>query len=354
MPVHFHMEDFSLYTEDGWINIPAIASLGCWCNAIIGPRQVGKTYSTLKYVLDENIRFIFMRTTKEELKAVSNDPELNPFLKMEREGYHVNMEPRSTYTWAIGDLDEDSERVKVKTLRGTGLALSSVAKIRGFSGDQYTDLVYDEFIPERISVQRSGLGDGFLNAYVTICGNRELEGRPPLRAWLLANSNDLENEILESLGLTREVEKLARSGAEYKILDTGIFLALPRSEKVVGKRKQTALMRHLAGRGEFYEMAMNNQFSYNDLRPVRPRDLRGWHPYCTIAGFYVWESADEEFLHVCRSAHNSRDVYIDTKDDQKRIYVLHPELRAMYLYQRITFSDASALAKFRKFMQIKS
>ena len=39
-----------LYTNEGWLNFDYIASKGAWLNVIIGKRQVGKTYGTLKYM----------------------------------------------------------------------------------------------------------------------------------------------------------------------------------------------------------------------------------------------------------------------------------------------------------------
>lgn len=347
------LKDFTLYDKDGWINIPAIASLGCFIIVIIGPRQVGKTYGSIKYMLDNNINHIYFRRTKEELKAVVDDPDLNPYLKMEQEGYHVGMKKVSTYTWAIGDLDTESEKIALTNRRGIGMGMMSVSKIRGFSGDKFTDGIYDEFIPEQIVSKREGEGDAVLNAYTTINGNRELEGRPPFRLWLLANANDLFSPVLEAYALTGVVENLIRTGKEWTIRD-GIFVALPRSEKVIGRRKETALMKYLGkhGGGKFYDMAMNNEFSYSDVRLVRPKPIAGYKPYLRMGSYYVWEKNNLDSFYVCRTRHTHHDAYEDTKDDRVRIALAHPELRLFYLENKITFSDASVLAYFKRMMKL--
>lgn len=342
-----------LYTPDGWINIPAIAALPTFINIIIGPRQVGKTYGTLKYFLDENISHLYLRRTKEELKAVVDDPTLNPYLALTDEGYNVGLQKVSNYTWAIGDLDEESEKVRVKNRRGLAAGMFSVYSIRGFSGRLYTEGVYDEFIPEIAVNKKNGEGDAVLNAYTTINGNRELFGQPPFRLWLLANANDLFSPVLEAFHVTGAVESLVRTGKEWTIKD-GVFVCLPRSEKAVGKRKKTALMGYLEknGGGAFYDMAMRNQFSYSDIRLVKPKPIRGYKPYMRLGAYFIWERGNGDSLYMCRIAHQHHDAYLDTDDDRKRLALNHPELRIYYLMPAITFSDASALAFFKRILNL--
>ena len=73
-----------LYTKDGWINIPAVSSIQAWCYIIIGKRQVGKTYGVLKHELESKIHFLYLRRTTVEFDAITSDPELNPFLPLQR------------------------------------------------------------------------------------------------------------------------------------------------------------------------------------------------------------------------------------------------------------------------------
>lgn len=75
-----------LYTEGGWVNIPAVSALGAWCNIIIGKRQVGKTYGTLLYELKNDKPFLYLRRTNTEFDAITSDPQLNPFLPLKMRG----------------------------------------------------------------------------------------------------------------------------------------------------------------------------------------------------------------------------------------------------------------------------
>ena len=246
----------NIYTESGWLNIPAVRSLGCWLNVIIGPRQVGKTYGVCKDLLDRGRPFIFMRRTTAEMRAICGDPDLDPWIKQDAEGYNVRMQKiPGADTYAIGDINPDTG--KIENRRGMGISLSTVASVRGFSGDKFTDLVLDEFIPEEYVVVRSSMGDAFVNALKTISGNREILGKQPLTVWLLANANSIQSPILKSLNLLDDLDELIRTGSEYKITTNNVFLSLPKSRKVTDRLKETPLMRQINGTAAYGMMVEN-------------------------------------------------------------------------------------------------
>lgn len=342
-----------LYESDGWLDIPAIASLGCWCNIIIGKRQVGKTFGTLKYMLDNNLYFLYMRRTSNELQAVAADPDLNPFNPLKKVGYDIGIVKSGKISYSIGTIEQlDDDKWTIGKKCAVGMALPSIAGVRGFNGSAFTDLVFDEFIPERIIAKRKAEGEALLNAYVTVCGNRELEGQPPLRMWLLANAFDISSPILEQLGVTDIVGKLSRSDKEWVITDSGVFIAMPHSTVVTDKRKQTALMRHLQDKGDFYKLAMENQFVYNNLENVRPRSLRGMKPLFAFAGMYVYQM-NELHYYVCTSPHNEHERYSDSKQASVNLQLNRPEFRPMVMLGQVDFETVPCILKTRDYLQIK-
>lgn len=108
-----------LYTGDGWVNIPAVAALGCWCNIIIGKRQVGKTFGTLKYMLDESLYFLYMRRTVNELQAVAADPDLNPFNALQSVGYDIGIQKTGKFHTQSAILSMRTKRTKTGARNGT-------------------------------------------------------------------------------------------------------------------------------------------------------------------------------------------------------------------------------------------
>lgn len=348
-------QKIDLYTKDGWINVPEIAKLNCWLNVIVGARQVGKTYGILKHFCESDIRGIYLRRTLDELDLVSSSADLNPFLPLAAEGFHVDIlkAGKGMYVW--GDTDTEDEKRVITKQRGLGLSLGTIAKMRGFSGVSFTDVFFDEFIPEKTVIKRKNEGDALLNAYVTINGNRELQGKPPLRMWLAANAFDIASDILAALGLTQEFDKLIRRGEEYVMLKGGVFLAFPRSETVIDKRSETAMMSYLRQKdagGNFRAMALGNRFSYDSLDLVKPKSIKGYRPLMTVDDMYIW--TDGSSCYVCESAHNSRLVYRNTPEDKIRCQMDCVELRQLYNAGYVTFASTPLLLKFRDYFSIKA
>lgn len=344
----------NLYTPEGWLNIEEIATLPAWLFVIVGARQVGKTYGSLKYLLDHNKYMLYLRRTREELEAIERTDDLNPFIPLEKEGYKVDLQSMSQNTWIIGDLDEDAETKKIKNARGLAMPLNYIAKMRGFNGSRFTDMILDEFIPERCVRRLKGEESTILNLYTTVNGNRELEGAPPLRFWLLANAFDLLDPVLNAYGLSEEFERLERSGREWKLLKGGVFIALPKSEKVVNRRAETAqnaYLRQKGAGGKFLEMSLGNSFTYNKSSYIRPKPLAGFRPLCRLGDLYLYENGST--VYGCRSPHRSRIYYPDTIEGRIQAGITYPELRIMYNNGYVTFDNANNLQTFKNFFGIK-
>lgn len=347
--------ELELYTPDGWLNMEGVAALPVWLIVVVGARQVGKTYGTLKHVLDANRYTLYLRRTREELEAIEKTDDLNPFIPLRDEGYNIDIVSASSNTWIWGDVDEESERKKIVNPRGIGIPLNYIAKMRGFNGSRFTDMILDEFIPEQCVRRLKGEADTILNLYTTVAGNREIKGQPPLRFWLMANSFNINDPVLEAYGLVEDFEKLQRSGKEWKILPGGVFIALPHSEKIIQKRAMTAqnaFLRRKGAGGKFLEMSLENKFSYNKSDLIKPKAITGYKPFCRIGDLYIYENGSSAY--ACRSPHRARLVFPDTPEGRIKAGVQCVELRVLYNGGYLTFDSVSSLEFFRRFFGIKT
>ena len=333
-----------LYLKSGYLNFDRVEKLADSNRinfiVIIGKRQVGKTYGTLDLMLRRGYYFILLRRTADEMKFITVGIN-SPFEKISKE---IKIESESKYTAKIINGEERT---------GSVMALSTISKIRGFDGSKYTDIVFDEAIPETHVIKIRNEADAFLNAYTTIAGNRELEGKKPLRAWILANSNDLSAPILSALDIGGVVERMSLSGQEIAILaDRGIMIILPDSEKVTEKRKQTALYRAVGTDSDFAKMSLKNEFSYNDVSDVKRVDLKQYNPIIRVVDrFSIWEHKSNQTVHVTEATRFPLPYrYNDDEDGRRRFRNDFPDTRALYISGGVTFQNVAVKNLFIDFI----
>lgn len=346
-----------LYTKAGWLDVPHVAEVADRNNValiiIIGKRQIGKTYGVLKYMLDTQKHFILLRSVMAEMDMLKHNVA-SPFDAIKGYSGHVVFESETQYTANIVRIDE-SEEGEEKTNIGMLSALSAIGRVRGINGRRFSDVVYDEFIPESHLLKVKNGGDAFLNMYTTIAGNREIEGEKPLRVWLLANSNNLDNDILNALNITGVVEKMSLRGEESRILkDRGIMVILPDSQMITEKRKKGALYRAIGGESKFSQMAYENTFAYNDYTDVGAKPLQEYKPLISVGGsFTIYLHKSDKVLYVCDIVdNNARHKYTQSDYDRMKFARDYPEIKAAYLRGRFTFQNMTVKNQFLDYLDL--
>lgn len=338
----------NIYDENGYLNIEEIASGGHWLIVIIGARQVGKTYGTLKYMLDNNIMHILLRRTTDELELIGGNLNLNPYKAFEPEYITGIFHKKKLYTINDYHVNEKNEIIK-DNLRGMALSLPQIAHIRGFNGSAFTDIVYDEFIPEKGVTVRKTEGDSLLNAYTTVNGNRELEGEKPVRLWLLANSNNIASPVLEALSLTDPILDMRRKGREVYEWRNALIVQ-PKSREVIDKRENTELMKHLTDGGNFKEMALNNEFAYDRSPLIRQLSIKGMKPLFSYNGvFYAWEGGGN--VYICKAKHTIAP-YDDSDFSRQLLKDDFIIMRRLYYTGCVYFADMRCESIFKSVFDI--
>lgn len=353
----------NIYDNKGYLNTKHIEEIADRNKIafiiIIGKRQIGKTYGVLKLMLDEDKRFILLRGMKTELEMLERGVN-SPFEKIHGYEGKILFDKNSDYTAEIIrqeiKIDDEGESHIENTVIGMGAALSSIGRVRGFNGDIYTDVVFDEMIPESHLLKVRHGGDAFLNMYTTVAGNRELEGRPPLRVWCLANSNNLDSDILQALDITDVVERMSLRGEESRILkDRGIMILLPDSEQIIDKRKKMALYKAIGGDSKFAKMAYGNEFAYNDYSDVGVKPLQEYRPIIKVGALVVHLHKNAKTVYITESYkgnEHARHVYPETDYGLMKFEREQTDLRSAYLRGRVTFQNMVVKNTFLKYMDL--
>lgn len=313
-----------------YFSLRPIKKFGRTFNIIIGGRGTGKTFNSINEDIDDGVGFIYMRRTQDEVNLISSgddNVDLSPFAKITRvsnSGRYKELIPK---TLSISKINKHINSINLgadeKKNVGIMLALSTVAKIRGFDADIYDDFIYDEFIPEK-HVHKIGKGtaeaDAILNAYETINRNREFEGKKPIRMFLLSNANDIAHPFLEETGLTSVLEKMRRKGKSFVDMpERDCTVTYFEDKEFKEQKSKTALYRFTRGTN-FYKMAISNEFSYDDFSLIKSMPLIEYKPYCTIDGISIYRHKSNGKFYA--SAHYSGgEVFSNSENDVALFYM---------------------------------
>lgn len=258
-------------------------------NIIIGGRGIGKTYSTLDFVIDTGKKFIYMRNTDIQLKE-STTSYGNPFKRWNADHDRYIYLKREVSHSVIYDGDNDNNII------GYGAALSTFENMRGVDLSDVEYVVYDEFIEKRKLTFKQF--EAFISFYETANRNRELQGLPPLKCILLSNSQKLDNPILAGYGLIPIIESMIATGQkEYR--KPGLYLSLPESE-ISDLKAQTDNYKLING-SRIAAEALQNKFAFDSFYNIKRRPINEYKCILMIDDIYIYKHKSNGMLYACAS-----------------------------------------------------
>ena len=307
----------------------------------VGARGTGKTYGMMDYVIDENIRFLYLRRTQNEADLVKSDL-LNPFkaLNMDK-GYDVK----------AGKGKNIFPFLKEGELIGYGAGLSTFRNVRGVDFSDVEIIFYDEFIPEKSARPIKEEFDAFSNMVETVNRNRELAGKKPVKVVCCANSNKLDNPIFMGLQLVNRAAKMMEKGIEeYHDNSRELSLIMFMRSPISDRKKQTALYRLTAG-SDFQQMAIYNMFDY-DNENIRPSKMREYSPAVRIGELCVYKHKHRREYYVnCKEFGTFPKTYTTSDMDRKRFFQQQIHLWDAYIMNHVFFEDAVSVYLFEKYFE---
>lgn len=312
----------------------------------IGGRGCGKSFSALQGCLIYDERFIYMRRTAQELDLTLDSDRgegANPFKPINKKlGREVGLSRIVKNLAGIYDRELIEDKLQpVGAPLGYGVALSTISSIRSLSFEDCNICIYDEFVPEKHVRRIKNEGTALLNAYETMNRNRELEGQDPMTMFLLANSNDIYNDIFIELGIVSDIEKMARKGKpDLYIKDRGLAVhLLANSDEFTEKKSKTALYKLTEG-STFADMALNNKFAYEDFSLIGRQDLSGYRPVCSIGKANLYAKKGESYMYISYAGAMAPKLNIDNESDRMCFYNDYGrKLKQLYIKGRICFES---------------
>lgn len=383
--------DYDSYYFDVAPFIEAAKALGCWVLVIVGARDRGKTYSTLKYTYERDEQIIFLKrqvgdisllclnaknVERKRIKAArvkddedldleefDEDDDFSPYADL-NEDLGINVQPKmlDKEQGIATFYDRDIDTWKAKKKVGIALAVKSIAKYKGFGGLRKCKyLVFDEFIPAPWERGISKLeGESVVDLYSTISRDREQRGQEALLLICLANANDLSNQMFNTLEITDDVVDMINHGEDIRVIGRKLVVLVDDSKLQVAKDEKKTLIYQDMKDTMWGRVSFNNEFARNDISCIGYTTIKKMICRCSVTykneTWYIYQK-DEKF-YVCASRSNKIPVEYDLNfESTRKPFYLKEVVALVNAYHKgnilfAKFRMYDVIIHFKKFFEI--
>lgn len=323
----------------------------------IGGRNTGKTYSSLLYMLQHKIKFVFVKRTMDDVailcagngKLKKSKPneyavDLSPFVAINRDHF-TNIKAFSVINGLGAFYPCDEEGVPTEDAIGYIVALSAVSKVKGFDLSVCDCIIFDEFIPQPWDRVNRKEGEQLMELYKTVSRDREHRGKAPLKLILLANATMASNPVFDTLELVdRVVEMELKNEHEVYLEDRGIVLnRLQTSAEFNSVEEKSKIYQTMTGT-QWAAMALKNEFGYDDFSAVKKIDLRRYSLYCRFKHkqktYYIYYNDSRYYVTYRQNGKRPESDLYDLKrqtEAERFYYDIVLDLRAEAIDDRVYF-----------------
>lgn len=300
---------------------------------IYGGRSTGKTYSVLRYMVEENKPFVFMKRTLQDVQILCTgrklnwsfeqnrrtsddnnqfrvDIDLSPFAPLNRDfGWNIHAWMVDSKAGIGAFFREDEDGNPVGAPLGFLLAISGVSKYKGFNlvealpqnEDFY--MIFDEFVPpagtKKLALGKDATeGTALFDLYMTLERDRVSRGLNAIKLICLANPDSLISPIILTMDIIDEIAHMQKRG-EDTLLIPEKHLAIHRIKKnkdFVEKEGNQPIYR-LMGETEWAAKSLENEFVDADFSCIAKNNLRGYKGIVEIHykrhKWYIWYNEDK-------------------------------------------------------------
>ena len=343
----------NIYLPNGYLNVPLVMR-PLYTNPFIfnkiimvGSRGTGKSFGVLDELsINHSEKYFYIRTQVSELDLMK-DPELNPYNALNRlRGTDFEIVKGANNT--TRSLISGDKRVAMLG------ALANMSKVRGMDAFEYKALFYDEFIPEPHVRKLKKQGTAIKALFETLNRNRELEGEPPMRLIMCANSDDLNNDVLITYDVLDDLLEMRDRGLEVKDFpERGLRLVYTLFSPIAKAKAQTANYKGQEG-SDYNRMALDNEFTGYYRGNLKSQDLKNYKPVVSITGLCIYRSKTDKTYYVTRHMSGEfPEIYGGTDFERGRFQRKYFKLLDTYYRKLIKFESAGCEIAFINLWEVK-
>lgn len=336
-----------------------------WCFLAWSKRGPGKTYSSLRYMVEENKKFVFLKRTMKDVDLICMNGKkkgveytTSPFKPLNRDfGWNIGIVKISDGFAGFYEQYPDGQAHGEPL--GYIYALSAAKDIKGFDLSECEYMIFDEFIPKKTERISRAEGEQLLDIYMTVRRDRVQRGLPDLKLLCLANATNANNPTFHVFDVTDVAVQMDITGTEFVYQeDRGILLHFIPSDEYNVEEKKSGIEKAMEGT-EWAEMAFGGHFAYDDFTSVGHVRMKGYRPICAYEYkrkyTYVYEK--DGFYYFSTAKSGTKTIYhLNRENEQKKFwYDFVFRFREETIEDKVKFekyTDYDLVVNYRKIFDI--
>ena len=340
------------------------------CYVVWSRRGPGKTYSFLRYCIDNEIFFIYMKRTKEDVNLLctgSDNPDMridaDPFVPLNRDfGWHIKPKliPKQDGLGAFYDTNDEGN--PVGDPKGLLVAMSKIKSIKGMDMSRATFICFDEFIPQSTEIVRLKEGEAFADFTMTVIRDKVKRGQK-LQLVLFANAEEISTPLTNAFELVDDMAELSfRKQSHYYNRERRILLHhITQAEIPLTKEELNSDMFVMMRGTAWAQKAFFGDFANNDFSNVRPVSIKNMKCLHKVRyknkDYYIYMRPSDGMHYMCFS--KGPFIYewdLNKENDQKLFWIDHAqELRVNCIEDKMKFEKYSMydlIMNYKKFFKV--
>ena len=331
-------------------------------------RGPGKTYSFLRYCIDEGEFFIYIKRTNDDVELLctgSEQPDMkidmDPFVPLNRD-FGWTIKPKLIKKGIGGFYDTDDEGKPSGAPVGLIVSLNSIKSVKGMDMSKASYICFDEFIPQSTEITRRKEGEAFADFIMTALRDKVKRGQK-LKVVLFANAEDISTPITNSFELVDDMAELAfRRQSHYYNRSRRILLhhitqqEIPLSDAELDS-DMFVMMRGTAwAQKSFFGDFANNDFS--NVKPMSIKNMTCMHRvHYKNKDYYIYfRSSDGSYYMTYSKGPYKYEWDLNKENHQKLFWIEHAqELRVECIEDHMKFEKYTMydlIMNYKKFFAI--
>lgn len=338
-----------LYTPDGYLNWEYIYTETRGFCMVTGPRGTGKTFGLIKELLEKGVKFLYLRRLKTQLDQCATT-DTNPFKAVNAAcGYDIQpFRAGNVIRFCPSETTPEGKTVSTGEPVAVGVALSTFATIRGADFSDIDAILFDEAIA---MVGEKPIRDefsSFLNFYETVNRNREMQGKAPVKCFMLANANKLANPYFAGWGFMKTALNMIKGGQMMWRGADGRIMIMVLNSPISAKKADTVLYKN--ANADFITMALDNAFRTDETN-IRSFPLRECQHLCSVGEVGIYRHKGTGLHFVSKTI--GHDLYYDGYGMRLKMWQRDfALLKILYLNNRLWFESYEIELIFREYIDL--